>query len=71
MGRKTLESFPGKKPLKTGLILCSPEIRTMLLRGVTLCGSVEEALELLKQYDSEGCFYHWRRNGLPSISSLL
>ena len=25
MGRKTLESFPGGKPLKTGLTLCSQQ----------------------------------------------
>ena len=56
MGRKTLESFPGKKPLKNRVNIVLTRNTDYAPEGVTLCGSVEEALELLKQYDSEDVF---------------
>lgn len=56
MGRKTLESFPGQKPLKnrvnivlTGNLQYRPE-------GVEVCHSVEETLQVLKQYRPEDVF---------------
>ena len=44
MGRKTLESFPGKKPLKNRVNIVLTRNTDYAPEGVTLCGSVEEAL---------------------------
>ena len=56
MGRKTLESFPNKKPLpkRTNIVLTrnkdyNPE-------GVTVCHTPEEVLLEVKKYDSDDCF---------------
>lgn len=56
MGRKTLESFPNKKPLpkRTNIVLTrnkdyNPE-------GVTVCHTPEEVLQEVKKYDSDDCF---------------
>lgn len=56
MGRKTLESFPGKKPLKNRTNIVLTRNAGYAPEGVTVCGSVEEALELLKSCDSEDIF---------------
>ena len=56
MGRKTLESFPGKKPLKNRINIVLTRNADYAPEGVTVCKSVEEALEFLKQYDSEDIF---------------
>ncbi len=56
MGRKTLESFPGGNPLKNRtniVITANPDYRK---EGVTVCHSVEETLNELKQYDDEDIF---------------
>ncbi|MGN1030875.1 MAG: dihydrofolate reductase [Butyricicoccaceae bacterium] len=50
MGRKTLESFPGGKPLpdRVNLVLTSnPDYQK---EGIVVCHSSEEALALAKQY---------------------
>ena len=56
MGRKTLESFPGKKPLKNRINIVLTRNPDYAPEGVTICGSVKEALELLTQYNSEDIF---------------
>lgn len=56
MGRKTLESLPGKKPLygRTNIVLShDPAYQTA---GAVVCHSLNETLELLKQYPSESVF---------------
>lgn len=56
MGRKTLESFPNGLPLKnrTNIVLTrNPEYR---VKGAEVCSSVEEVLELLKQYPTEDVY---------------
>lgn len=56
MGRKTLESFPGKKPLKNrdNIVLTSDAGYTV--EGAAVVHSVEELLEVLKSYPSEKIF---------------
>lgn len=56
MGRKTLESFPGGRPLqnRTNIVLTrDPDYR---VKDAIVCHSMEETLELLKQYDPEDVF---------------
>ena len=56
MGRKTLESFPGGKPLKQRLnviITSNPDYK--VADGVVV-GSVEEALEAVKDYRTEDIY---------------
>ena len=53
MGRKTLESFPGGRPLgnRTNIVLTkNPEYR---VRGAVVCHSLEEVLKELEAYPSE------------------
>lgn len=55
MGRKTLESLPGKKPLpeRTNIVLSSDkEYRA----ACTVCHSMDELAEILKNYDSDEVF---------------
>lgn len=56
MGRKTLESLPGHQPLagRTNVILT--ERRDFKVKGAVICHSMEETLELLKNYSSEDIF---------------
>lgn len=56
MGRKTLESFPGAKPLKDRVNIVLTRNREYCPEGVVICHSVEEALEILKQYREEDIF---------------
>lgn len=56
MGRKTLDSFPGGKPLKnrTNIVLtANPEFER---EGVTVVHSIEELLEEAKKYPAEELF---------------
>jgi dihydrofolate reductase len=56
MGRKTLKSFPGGKPLKnrTNIVLTSnPDFKA---EGVTVVHSIKEALEELKKYKREDIY---------------
>ncbi|MCR5847544.1 MAG: dihydrofolate reductase [Lachnospiraceae bacterium] len=57
MGRKTLESFPGGKPLKnrTNIVITSSKNMTPK-DGEIYVNSLEECLELLKQYDDEDIY---------------
>ena len=53
MGRKTLESLPGGKPLKnrTNIVLSSKPIE-----GVITCNCVESLLQVLSTYNSSDIF---------------
>lgn len=56
LGRKTLDTFPGGLPLKnrTNIILTrNPEFAA---KDAVICHSVEETLEILKQYPSEDIY---------------
>ncbi len=56
MGRKTLESLPGKQPLygRTNIVLTrNPGYK---VKGALICHSVEEVLKELQKYRSEDCF---------------
>ena len=53
MGRKTLESFPGGRPLKNRVNVVITSSPSYEKEGARVVHSVEEALELLKEYDSE------------------
>lgn len=50
LGRKTLETFPGKRPLeqRTNIILSTD--KTYEVKGATVTHSIEELLEELQQY---------------------
>lgn len=56
MGRKTLESFPGKHPLKnrTNIVLTSDT--EYKADGVEIVHSIDELLTVLKNYDSENVY---------------
>lgn len=56
VGRKTLESFPGGKPLpgRTNIVITrNPDYEA---EGCILCRSKEEVMEKVKAYDSEKVF---------------
>ena len=56
MGRKTLESLPGQRPLigRTNIILT--EDRDFKVKDAIICHSMEETLEVLKNYPSDDIF---------------
>lgn len=56
LGRKTLESFPGKKPLKNRTNIVLTRDAHYAAEDVLLCHSPAELLELLKQYDTADVF---------------
>lgn len=53
MGRKTLESLPGQKPLpkRTNIVVTTNPSYTV--EGALVCHSVEDVLETVKEYASE------------------
>lgn len=51
MGRKTLDSFPGGKPLKNRVNIVLTKDKSFSREGVIVCHTKEEALEILKNYD--------------------
>ena len=56
MGRKTLESLPGAQPLygRTNIVLTAdPDYR---VKGASVCGSVEEVMELLRAYHTDDVY---------------
>ena len=57
MGRKTLDSFPGGKPLKnrTNIVITSSVNNTPRDEEIYV-NSIEECLELLKQYNDEDIY---------------
>lgn len=56
MGRKTLESFPGQKPLKGRVNIVLTRNMDYAPEGVTVCHSRGEALSVLEQYSQEDIF---------------
>ena len=56
LGRKTLESFPNKKPLPNRTHIVLTQNRDYEAEGVTLCYSVEDLPAVLKQYEGEEIF---------------
>lgn len=51
MGRKTLESFPGKQPLKNRVnIVLTRDVNYQAAPGVVMVHSLEELLQELKKY---------------------
>ena len=56
MGRKTLESFPGGKPLKNRINLVLTSDRNYQVKDAVVLHSMEELLAELKQYDSEDIY---------------
>ena len=53
MGRKTLESFPGGKPLKDRVNIVLTKENRESVNGEIIVHSVEEALEEIKKYSEE------------------
>lgn len=56
MGRKTLESFPGGRPLKNRVNIVITRDENYEKEGAIVVHSVEEALEVCKSYDSDEIF---------------
>lgn len=56
MGRKTLESFPNKKPLNDRINFVITKDRNYTLEGAKVVHSIEEALEVTKGYSSEDVY---------------
>ena len=56
MGRKTLEGMPGAQPLygRTNIVLSADPYYNV--KGATVCGSVEEVMELLKAYHTDDVY---------------
>lgn len=53
MGRKTLESLPGGQPLYGRINIVLTRDPDLKVKGAKICRSLEETLELLKQYNTE------------------
>lgn len=56
MGRKTLESFPNKRPLKNRTNIVITSQKDYQVDGAVVLHSVEEALDYLKQFKSEDIY---------------
>lgn len=56
MGRKTLESFPGKKPLKNRTNIVITKQKDYQVADATVVHSVEEALEFVRDLPTDQIF---------------
>ena len=56
MGRKTLESFPNKKPLPNRVNIVLTRNKDYAAEGVVLCHGIEELPEVLKNYEDKEIF---------------
>lgn len=56
LGRKTLESFPNKKPLPNRNHIVLTKNTDYQAEGVTLCHSIEALQTLLQAYDTDDIF---------------
>lgn len=56
MGRKTLDSFPGGKPLPKRANIVLTRNSSFEREGVSVCHSINELLELLKKYESDNIY---------------
>ena len=53
MGRKTLETFPGKQPLKNRTNIVLTRDKNYQVKGAIMVHNIEELMEELKKYDEE------------------
>lgn len=56
MGRKTLESFPGKKPLKNRVNIVLTSDNSYQVDGAVIVHDMDELHEELKKYDSQDIY---------------
>ena len=56
MGRKTLESFHNGLPLKNRVNVVITKDKEYNVKDAIICHSIEEALEVLKQYNDEDIY---------------
>lgn len=56
MGRKTLEGFPNGLPLKNRVNVVITKDKEYNVKDAIICHSIEEALEVLKQYNDEDIY---------------
>ena len=56
MGRKTLESFPNKKPLPNRVNIVLTTNQDYEAEGVVLCHGIDELPEILKEYTDKQIF---------------
>lgn len=56
MGRKTLESFPGKKPLKNRVNIILTSDNSYQVDGAVIVHDMDELHEELKKYDSQDIY---------------
>ena len=56
MGRKTLESFPNGLPLKNRVNVVITKDKEYNIKDAIICHSIEEALEVLNQYNDEDIY---------------
>ena len=56
MVRKTLESFPNGLPLKNRVNVVITKDKEYNVKDAIICHSIEEALEVLKQYNDEDIY---------------
>ena len=56
MGRKTLESFPNGRPLKNRINIVITSQKDYQVPGAIVLHSVEEALDYVKQYNSDDIY---------------
>ena len=62
LGRKTLESFPGGRPLKNRLNVVLTKNQDFQVEGAVVVHSVEEALEAVKDYADDKIYYRREQN---------
>lgn len=56
MGRKTLDSFPGGRPLKNRINIVLTRDKSFKREGTIVCNSIEEVLDLIKEYNSDDVY---------------
>lgn len=56
LGRKTLSTFPGGKPLANRVNIILTTDKDYSVKDAITCNSIEEVLEAVKQYPSEDVF---------------
>ena len=56
MGRKTLETFPQKQPLKNRINIVLSRNAEFAVKGALVVHSIKELMEELKKYDEEDIF---------------
>lgn len=56
MGKRTLDSLPGKKPLKDRVNIVLTHEKSFKVDGAIVAHSVDEVIGIIKDYDSEDVF---------------